>query len=112
MFAVIYRCYIHSNAEAHFQKLWRQVATYFIDHRGALGSALHKTADGDWVAYSRWPDQTTRDASWPKDEVISKDLPLEIRTAIADLKNCIDKTRPFQEICMEVVDDLLLHNKP
>jgi hypothetical protein len=108
MFAVIYRGYIWPNMEEQYKKLWRQVATYFIEHRGALGSALHNTAEGEWVAYSRWPNKAMRDASWPQDNAIPQDLPPEIGAAIAALKNCIDTSRPFQETCMDVMDDLLL----
>lgn len=108
MFAVIYRGYVYPDAEREYQKLWRQIAKYFIEHRGALGSCLHKTTDGSWVAYSRWPDKATRDASWPQEgEEPSETLDQEIKTTILSLKKCIDKDQPFQEICMEVMDDLL-----
>lgn len=46
MFAVIYRAYIKSGYEAEYQKLWRKIATYFVEKRGALGSCLHKTNEG------------------------------------------------------------------
>lgn len=55
MFAVIYQAFIKEGLETTYQKAWREVATYFVKHRGALGSALHKTSEGKWVAYSRWP---------------------------------------------------------
>lgn len=108
MFAVIYKGYVHRGTEEQYQTLWRQIAKNFIDHRGALGSCLHKTAEEEWIAYSRWPDKATRDASWPQEgEELSETLSPEIRTIIIALKKCIDKDRPFQEIGMEVMDDLL-----
>jgi len=109
MFAVIYRAYICKGAEEEYQRLWNQVARHFIDHRGALGSCLHKADDGAWVAYSRWPDKVTRDASWlPEGSELAGTLNSEIRDVIISLKKCIDKNQPFQEICMEVLDDLLI----
>jgi hypothetical protein len=109
MFAVIYRGRVYPEAEEDYQKLWHKIAHYFIEYRGALGSCLHKTVEGDWVAYSRWPDKNTRDASWPKEgEEPCETLSQEIQEVILSLKKCIDKDQPFQEICMEVVDDLLL----
>lgn len=63
MFAVIYRAYMKPGLEMEYQQAWRKVATYFVEHRGALGSCLHQAEDGMWLAYSRWPDQATRDAS-------------------------------------------------
>lgn len=112
MFAVIYRGFIYPELEEEYQKLWRQVATYFINNRGAFGSCLHKTAEGEWIAYSRWPDRETRDAAWPKDdEPPSDNLKPEIQEIIVALKECIDKDKPFQEICMDIVDDLLCHKE-
>ena len=65
MFAVIYRGYLKSVDDKEvYRKAWHTVAAYFVAHRGALGSCLHKTEEGMWLAYSRWPDKATRDASW------------------------------------------------
>lgn len=43
MFAVIYRGYVKPNKEKEYRQLWHQIATYFVEKRGALGSCLHKT---------------------------------------------------------------------
>ena len=107
MFAVIYRAWVFKNKEVIYQKLWSVIANYFVEHRGAIGSCLHKTEDGYWLAYSRWPDKATRDASWPGEDAPSTELPHEIRQAIKDIKLCVDKDQKFPEICMEVVNDLL-----
>lgn len=90
MFAVIYRAYINAGMEEEYQKHW------------------HKTAEGYWLAYSRWPNKATRDAAWPGDAAPSNALPESICQLILDIKACIDQQRPFPEIAMEVVDDLLL----
>ncbi|WP_419418744.1 antibiotic biosynthesis monooxygenase family protein [Legionella sp. D16C41] len=107
MFAVIYRAFLKPGFEAEYQEAWRQVASYFVQYRGALGSCLHKTADGMWVAYSRWPDKATRDAAWPGDDAPSEILPSEIRDAIIKIQTCIDQTQKLADLNMEVVDDLL-----
>lgn len=109
MFAVIYRGRIYPGTEETYQGLWHKIAKYFLEYRGAYGSCLHKTPDGDWIAYSRWPDKATRDASWRQNgDELSQTLDPDIKAAILNLKSCIDKNYPFQEICMEVTDDLLL----
>jgi hypothetical protein len=84
-----------------------QVARFFIDERGAIGSCLHCTSDGRWVAYSRWPDKKTRDLSWPGENAPSTELPLEIRKAVLVIKDCLDPERKIQDLCMDVVEDLL-----
>lgn len=107
MFAVIYRSYIKPEKETEYQQLWQQIAAYFKQHCGALGSCLHKTEEGIWLAYSRWPDKKTRDAAWPGENNPSAVLPAEIREAIIKIKDCGDPERKLPEICMEVVSDLL-----
>ena len=107
MLAVIYQLYLKPSREADYQAAWHTVATYFKTHRGALGSCLHLAADGRWVAYSRWPDKKTRDASWPGENDPSLELPLEVQNAILAMKDCSDQERKIPELCLEVVGDLL-----
>jgi hypothetical protein len=106
MFAVIYRGFLKSGREEDYQSAWQQVALYFVEKRGALGSTLHRTEEGMWVAYSRWPDRATRDASWPGDSIPSEELPDEIRRAILMLQDCIDQARKLPDICMSVINNL------
>jgi hypothetical protein len=108
MFAVIYQSYIKLGRESEYREAWNTVACYFVSHRGAIGSCLHRTPDGLWVAYSRWPDKKTRDASWPGENAPPVELPTEIVQAILTIKDCMDQDRKLSDICMEVVDDLLL----
>ncbi len=106
-FAVIYQAFIKPGLEMEYQKAWHQVASYFVQYRGAIGSCLHKTSEGMWLAYSRWPDKVTRDASWPGDNAPSEMLPSEIKKAVITIQECIDQTHKLPEITMEVVNDLL-----
>lgn len=107
-FAVIYRGYLKLGREIEYENAWKIVAKYFIKYRGATGSCLHRTSDGMWIAYSRWPDQKTRETSWPGENAPSMELPKEIREAILSIQDCLDPDRKLPDICMEVVDDLLL----
>jgi hypothetical protein len=108
MFAVIYQGYVKIGREAEYQQAWNRVARYFVEQRGALGSCLHRTPEGLWIAYSRWPDKKTRDASWPGEDAPSTELPPDIRKAVLTIQDCLDQDRKLPDICMEVVDDLLL----
>ena len=72
---------------------------------------MHKANDGLWVAYSRWPDKATRDAAWPGDNAPNEILPIAIRQAIKEMQKIKDENKAleqYDEICMEVVDDLLV----
>lgn len=109
MFVAIYQGYLKAGREKEYQELWNKIASYFIEYRGAIGSCLHRRdEDGLWLAYSRWPDQATRDASWPGENPSSEELPEDIRIAISKIKDCIDQERKIPEIGLEVVQDLLL----
>ena len=63
------------------------------------------------VGYSRWPDQKTRDASWPGEHAPSDELPQEIRDPVKTIQDCLDPDRKLSDICMEVVDGLFLSKK-
>jgi len=102
--------YVDETDEKEFQQAWHQVASYFTQYRGALGSCLHKTDNGVWLAYSRWPDKATRDASWNTDGAPLADLPDDIKSAILKMKSCTNNALKLPEIHMQVIDDLL-HKK-
>ena len=110
MIAVIYRFKLQPHQEKDYEQYWRTVANYFVEKRGAIGSCLHKGEDGLWVVYSRWPDQATRDASWPGDDAPDDELPQNIRETIRAMQQFKEENtalEKFDEICLEVVDDLL-----
>ena len=107
MFSVIYRSWVLPDKEDEYKRLWQQLATYFISEHGALGASLDKTCEGYYLAYSRWPDQATRAASWPGDKDPFESLPTNIAQIITEMRSYIDKSRPFPEITMDVACDLL-----
>ncbi|WP_131783668.1 antibiotic biosynthesis monooxygenase family protein [Legionella gresilensis] len=109
MFAVIYRGYIPPENEEEYKKLWKVIATYFIEKRGAIGSRLHKAYNGDFLAYSCWPDKETRDKSWPGEDAPNEILPQEIREAIIQIRSL--SPYPFEEIPLDVLEDKLFANK-
>lgn len=107
MFAVIYRGYMKPGFEESYREYWKKVATYFVKERGALGSTLHITEEGLWVAYSRWPNKAMRDDSWPSgNESANLQFPADIREAIEGLKHCFDEERKIPEICMEIIEEI------
>lgn len=111
MFAVIYRFKLKAHQETIYQQYWHTIATYFTQKRGARGSCLHKSSDGLWVAYSRWPDKATRDAAWPGDDAPNDELPQDIRDTIQKMQAIKKENQDlekYDDICLDVVDDLLL----
>ncbi len=60
MFVAIYRWRAHLGREAQFREGWRRGTEAIRRTYGGLGSRLHLTDDGEFVAYAEWPDE----ASW------------------------------------------------
>lgn len=102
-FAVIYRGFVLPGKEKDYVNAWSFIANYFIKYCGAKGSSLHRSQAGEYIAYSRWPNKELRDRYWSNESGGSADLQVNIQV----LKNCIDTSKPSDEICMDVIEDLL-----
>ena len=61
-FAVLYRWRLRQGLEPAFQEAWARVTEAYLEQRGALGSRLHRSDDGLWVAYAQWPNR----AAWER----------------------------------------------
>lgn len=61
MFAVLYRWRVEEERAADFIRQWGLATTAIRDRCGSFGSRLHRTEDGEWVAYARWPDLESQD---------------------------------------------------
>jgi hypothetical protein len=104
MFAVIYRGFVYPHSDKEYRQLWKTIADYFIKHCGAIGSTLHQTAAGEYIAYSRWPNRETRDKFWGDEARHAFDY--DIQQTIVKLKSCLDRTKPYDEIAMEIIESL------
>jgi hypothetical protein len=106
----MYRFKLKPHQEEIYKKCWDLITNYFIQHRGAIGSSLHKNEDHLWIAYSRWPDRTTRDASWPSENEADPSLPEDVFNAIETMqrfKKENEDLEQFDEITMQLVMDKL-----
>lgn len=63
MFCLIYRFVVKPGEEERFDKAWSEVTEAFKKYAGALGSRLHKTDDGKYIAYAQWPSRESREAA-------------------------------------------------
>lgn len=105
MYVVIYRGFVFPEKEQEYIEAWKKIACYFKTHRGAIGSALHKTEKGEFIAYSRWPTKEVRDLSWQSNSDV--EISHEIDDAIRCLKSCLYVSKPNEEINMSLVEDFL-----
>lgn len=61
MYAVLYRWRVEDEKAADFVRQWELATAAIRDRCGSFGSRLHRTEDGEWMAYARWPDLTSLD---------------------------------------------------
>jgi Antibiotic biosynthesis monooxygenase len=57
---VLYRFRLAPDREQEFIDGWSHVTRELRDHRGGLGSRLHRGPDGIWYAYAQWPSAEVR----------------------------------------------------
>jgi heme-degrading monooxygenase HmoA len=98
MFCVIYRWRLKPGREKEFVAAWEGVTRSLRDHRGALGSRLHRAGDGRWVAYAQWPDR----AAW---ESARDRTPADPDAAAAMAETVAERDEP---LLLEAVADLLV----
>jgi len=57
MFCVIYQWKVKPAQENEFRDTWRIITEAIFQQHGSLGSRLHRSDDGTWLAYAQWPDR-------------------------------------------------------
>lgn len=62
-FAVVYQWRVKPGMEAQFREAWEALTATLLSQRGARGSRLHRTDNGNLVAYAQWPDRQTWERS-------------------------------------------------
>lgn len=94
-FAVIYRWSVDATHEAYFRERWKR-GTALLKRLGSLGSCLTRAANGDFIAFARWPSEAAREQAFA---VIA---PLEPWPGIVS----------FEETKLSVEEDLLTRQTP
>ncbi len=61
MYCVIYEFSVLSGEEALFESAWEELTKLIYAYEGSLGSRLHKSDSGKYIAYAQWPDQPTHE---------------------------------------------------
>ncbi|MCX6343038.1 MAG: hypothetical protein NTU72_11750 [Fimbriimonadales bacterium] len=95
-FAVIYKWKLKAGTEVSFIEAWKQM-TIALRERGSLGSRLHKSHDGYWIAYAPSMKSRPSASKWPTS-------PADIS---ARMQECVSES--FEETRLELVSDLLLN---
>lgn len=62
-FAVIYRWSVDPEHEDYFRERWKR-GTERLKTLGSLGSCLTRAANGDFLAFARWPSEAAREQAF------------------------------------------------
>lgn len=62
-FAVIYCWSVDAEHEDYFRKRWKR-GTERLKTLGSLGSCLTRAANGDFIAFARWPSEEAREQAF------------------------------------------------
>ena len=97
-FAVLYRWRLQPGKEESFIAAWSRISELLREHRGSLGSRLHRGADGIWYSYAQWPSAQARDDAFstePVDAIAAQ----QMHDAVA---------QSFPELVLEPIADFIV----
>jgi heme-degrading monooxygenase HmoA len=63
MFALIYRWRVLPGRDEAFIRAWARLTEIIYERDGSLGSRLHRSDDGTYIAYAQWPSREVWEAS-------------------------------------------------
>lgn len=98
MFIVIYSFKVKEGREKEFRALWAGLTSQIYKYEGSLGSRLHLSDEGIFIAYAQWPDRKTWKNSGNK-------LPAKADSLRDAMRNCYDHIQVLYKLTL--VDDLL-----
>ena len=84
--------------EDSFMEGWSRLTEAIRETRGGMGSRLHRSDNGWWVAYAQWPDRQT----WEKSQTAQESPDIKASTLMTE---AIEDQKP--PILLEPIIDLL-----
>ena len=63
-FAVLYRWSVEPEHEESFLKRWHAGTRCYRESHGSIGSCLCRAANGDFIAFARWPSEAAREQAF------------------------------------------------
>ena len=97
MFVMQYRWRLQPGTEDTFRAAWRTMTTAIRARHGTSGSRLHRTDDGELLAYAVWPSREAWEAALSQ--------PTSDLEAGAAMRACI--AHSYAPLPLSIIDDLL-----
>jgi len=60
MYCYLLEFSVREGEESEFIESWSELTEHIRREHGGLGSRLHRTPDGRYLAYAQWPDAESR----------------------------------------------------
>lgn len=98
MFIALYRWKLKSGKEDQFREAWSQVTIAIREKSGSLGSRLHRSEDGTWVAYAQWPNKEAWQVDHPLGDAVD--------AARQRMRDAVEESLPT--LSLTVSDDYLI----
>lgn len=95
---MIYKFSVIPGKESNFLEAWKNMTELIYQYEGSLGSRIHKSDSGEYIAYAQWPSKEIYDNSGDK---LPKDVDV-VRSAMREACSSIDAIYG-----LEVLEDLL-----
>ena len=61
MYCVIYQFVVKAGSETQFENAWKGLTELIYEYEGSLGSRLHLSENGEYIAYAQWPSKEVFD---------------------------------------------------
>ena len=97
MFCVIYQFVVKAGCEQQFIQAWQARTEEIKIEQGGLGSRLHRTSSGMWLAYAQWPSRDLWKA--PSNSPAPSQASLNMKEAVLSIETLFE---------LDVVSDLLV----
>lgn len=98
MIAILYSWRIKPEKEPQFIESWSQITEFLRQHRGSLGSRLHRGNDGLFYGYAQWKSDEERQNAFQNSD--------QINDAVEKMRDSI--IEKFPEIMLEPIADFLI----
>ena len=96
--AVVYRWRLREGMELSFQEAWDVLTRRIMEQRDGLGSRLHRTDEGEWLAYAQWPSREALERS--------RELGTVDAAASAQMRAAVEQA--YEPIFLTPTEDLLV----
>lgn len=102
MFAVVLEFDVIEGMENQFREAWIETTEIIYQNFGSLGSRLHQSEKGSFIAYAQWPDLNVyeNDHHWPKNAKSTREK----------MRSCLKLGKPTVLHKLTLDTDLLKEN--